>query len=169
MKRKLPTTISEEEFLKIDRATKKLKIKLAHRLQFYQCFRVSEVINLEKKDIDFEKGFIHIKEAKGCKDRDIPLMPELKHYLRYLPINMTRQGLYKAIKTRGKKILNKHIHPHTLRHSGASMYLNDRGIDITFIKQFLGHEKIATTSIYLHVNPIQLKRAFQNASKQTQM
>ncbi len=166
VKRKLPTTISEEEFLRIDKATKKLKLKTAFRLMFYQSLRVSEVISLKKEDID--NNFIHIKEGKGCKDRQIPLMPELKHYLRYLPINITRQGLHKAIKTKGKKILNKNIHPHTLRHSGASMYLNNREIDITFIRDFLGHEKIATTSIYLHINPHQLKQAFENASRTTQ-
>ncbi len=65
----------------------------------------------------------------------------------------------KAIKKLGIKVLDKDIHPHTLRHSGASFYLNDLGMDIkTHSKDLLGHEKISTTQIYLHVNPEQLKK-----------
>lgn len=167
--RKIPDTISEQEFLKIEKQVKKLKLKTAFRLGFYQCLRVSEILNLEKKDIDTARGFIHIKAGKGNKDRDIPLVPELKHFIRYLPIKMTRQALHKSIKKKAKDIISKDIHFHTLRHSGASMYLNERHIDIKFIQEFLGHTKLSTTEIYLHVNPQQLKKAFENVSKSTQM
>ncbi len=167
--RKIPDVISEEEFLKIIKSIKKLKLKTAFMLGFYQCLRVSEVINLEKKNIDTKKGFVHVKAGKGNKDRDIPLVPEVLHYLRYLPIKMSRQGLHKAIKVKAKNILNKEIHFHTLRHSGASMYLNERHIDLRFIQQFLGHSNLSTTQIYLHVNPTQLKSAFENTSKPNQM
>ncbi len=164
--RKIPEVITEKEVLQIVKATKKLKLKTAFMFGFYQCLRVSEVINLNKKDIDTVKDFVHIKGGKGDKDRDIPLMDEVKHYKRYLPLKITRQGLHKAIKTKAKKVLNKNIHFHTLRHSGASMYLNDREIGIKFIKDFLGHEKLSTTEIYLHVNPQQLQNAFKNRTKQ---
>jgi len=162
---KIPETITEEEFKKILKATKRIKLKTAFLLGFYECMRVSEVINLKPEDINTETGFIHIKQAKGKKDRQIPLMPEIKHYLRYLPIEISRQGLHKAIKVKAKKILNRDIYFHTLRHSGATMYLNDRGIDIRFIKEFLGHSRLSTTQIYTHVNPTQLKSAFEKMSK----
>jgi len=161
--RKLPETISEEEVKQLIKATKKNKIKAAIILGFYQCMRVSEIINLKKSDIDMPRGFVHIKQAKGKKDRDIPLMPPTTFYLRFLPINMTRQGLHKAIKNLSKKIIKKEIHPHTLRHSGASFYLNEKRIDIRFIQDLLGHSRLSTTQIYTHVNPQQLKNAFQNA------
>ncbi len=167
--RKIPDTISEEEFKKIIKATKKLKLKTAFVFGYYQCLRISEVLNLTKSNIDMEEGFVHVKEGKGNNDRDIPLMDEVKHYKRYLPIKMTRQGLHKAIKTKAKKVLKKDIYFHTLRHSGASMYLNDREIDIKFIQKFLGHKKLSTTEIYLHVNPKQLQNAFKKNSKPPQM
>ena len=137
------------------------KLKAAFMLGFYQAMRVSEVINLEKEDVNTLTGFIHIKQSKGKKDRQIPVMKEIEYYIRYLPIKISRQGLHKAIKTKAKKILGKDIHFHTLRHSGATMYLNDRGIDIRFIKDFLGHSRLSTTEIYTHVTPIQLKKAFE--------
>ncbi|KKN00299.1 hypothetical protein LCGC14_1139220 [marine sediment metagenome] len=160
---KIPITITEQEFKDIIKGTKKLKLKAAFMLGFYQAMRVSEVINLEKEDVNTLTGFIHIKQSKGKKDRMIPLMPELKYYVRYLPINISRQGLWKSIRTKAKKILGKDIHFHSLRHSGASFYLNDREIDLKFIQDFLGHSRIQTTEIYTHVNPTQLKKAFENA------
>lgn len=165
MKRKIPETISEEEVKQLIKAAKKIKFKAAISFGFYLCLRVSEVIKLTKEDVDVARGFIHIKQGKGNKDRDIPIQEPSKFYLRYIPIGVTRQALHKSFKRLGKKVLNKDLHFHTLRHSGATYYLNNKGIDIRFIQQFLGHENLSTTQIYTHVNPQQLKSAFENASK----
>jgi len=159
----IPETISEEEFIKILRTTKKNKTKAAFVLGFYQCMRVSEVCDLKKEDVTSE--FLHIKQGKGGKDRHIPVMKPTKFYLRFLPIKVTRQALHKAIKKIAKKTIGKNIHFHTLRHSGASMYLNEKGIDIRFIQELLGHSRLSTTQIYTHVNPKQLQNAFNNAWK----
>lgn len=164
MKRIIPDTISEEEFLKILRATKKPKLKTAFVLGFYQCLRVSEVINLKKEDVDTEKGFLHIKQAKGKKDRHIPIMKEVMYYLRYLPIKHTRQGLWKALRKVAKKTISKDIYFHTLRHSGASHYHNIRKIGIRYLQEFLGHSRLSTTQIYTHIHPQTLKNAFENTS-----
>lgn len=163
--RKIPDTITEAETKLLMRAAKKNKLKAAICIGFFQCLRVSEVIRLTKKDVDVARGFIHIKKGKGNRDRDIPIVEESKFYLRYIPIGVTRQALHKSFKRLGKKILNKDLHFHTLRHSGATHYLNDKKIDIRFIQQFLGHENLSTTQIYTHVNPLQLKSAFENGSK----
>ena len=53
MGRKIPETITEEEFLKIINAVKKPKKKLAYMLGFYQCMRISEVVVLTKEQIDY--------------------------------------------------------------------------------------------------------------------
>lgn len=165
MARKIPKTISEQELKLILSLTKKLKLRTAFLLGFYQCLRVSEIINLNPEDVDREKGFLHIKQGKGKKDRDIPIMDKAKFHLRYLPIKISRQGLHKSIKTKAKKILKKDIYFHTLRHSGATYYLNEKHIDIRFIQDFLGHARLSSTQIYLHVNPNQLKEAFQTANR----
>ncbi len=164
--RKIPDTITEQEVSLLIKKAKNKKVKCAIVLMFWQCLRVSEVVNLTKDNVDISRGFLHIKQSKGKKDRDNPIQEESTFYLRYLPIKISRQGIHKAIKRLGIKELDKDIHPHTLRHSGASFYLNERGVDIRFIKDFLGHAKLSTTEIYTHVNPTQLKKAFDNARRE---
>lgn len=154
---KLPETISEKELIETIRKISKPKIKLAFLLGFYQCMRVSEVVKLRSEDIDLDRGFIHIKQSKGKKDRQIPIIEGIKRYLRYLPIGITRYALHKQI----KKYYPKHSF-HTLRHSGATYYLNEKGIGLRQLQQFLGHSRLDTTQIYTHVNPDNLKRAFEN-------
>lgn len=155
--RKLPKTISEEEFLSIIRQVKKPKIKLSFMLGFYQCMRVSEIVNLKPEHIDRGRGFIHILAGKGNKDRDVPIMKPVLRGLNYLPINITRQALHKQIK---KYIPDGSMH--TLRHSGATHYLNEKGIGIRQLQQLLGHSRLDTTQIYTHVTPDNLKRSFEN-------
>lgn len=163
--KRIPETITEEEVKLLIKAAKKKKLRAAISLGFYQGMRVSEVIHLKKENINVARGFINIKQGKGNRDRDIPIVEESKFYLRYIPIGVTRQALHKFIKRLGKKVLNKDLHFHTLRHSGATHYLNIKHIDIRFIQQFLGHKNLSTTQIYTHVNPQQLKKAFENESK----
>lgn len=159
----IPDTITELDVLQLIKYAKKNKLKLAIVLGFYQGMRVSEVINLRPEDVNTRTGFIFIRQSKGKKDRQIPIQKPVIFYLRYLPVDVTRQALHKSIKLLGKKVLKKDMHFHTLRHSGASYYLNERRIDIKFIQEFLGHKDIKTTQIYTHVNPFQLKNAFENA------
>jgi len=160
--RKIPDTISEEELLRIIKITKKKSHRVAYYLGFYQCLRVSEVVKLRKENIDMIKGFLHIKQAKGEKDRDIPIMEKVKHQLRYIPIGIGVRALERSIKRHAEKAINKDIHFHTLRHSGATYYLNEKNIDIRYIKDLLGHARISTTDIYVHTNPANLKKAFEN-------
>lgn len=153
----IPKTISESEFLDKIKNIKDQKIKMAFMLGFYQCMRVSEIIHLTKENIDIERGFINIKQSKGKKDRDIPIMQPVIKYLRYLPLKCTRQALHKQIK---KYFPNCHMH--TLRHSGATYYLNEKNIGIRQLQQLLGHSRLDTTQIYTHITPQNLKKSFEN-------
>jgi len=156
----LPDTIKEEELIELVKKTKLKNQRTAFILGFYQCMRVSEVANLQKEDIDFNGGFIRIKQGKGSKDRDIPIMKETRRFLQNVPVGIGKRGLQKALKIASKKILNKDIHFHTLRHSGATHYLNVKKVDIRFIQALLGHAQLSTTQIYTHVNPQSLRDAF---------
>jgi len=153
---KLPKTITEKEFLETIKKVKKNKIKLAFLLGFYECMRISEVIKLKIDDIDKERGFIHIKQSKGKKDRYIPLNPLISKGIKNLPINISRQALHKQIKK-----YFPDLHFHSLRHSGATYYLNKKGIGLRQLQQFLGHSRIATTQIYTHITPDDLKKEFE--------
>jgi len=165
MARKIPDTITEEEFLKLvnDPEVKaKPKKRLAYVLGFYNCLRISEIVNLQPHNYNPKTRLLEIKEAKGKKDRHIPLAPEVKNLLKYLPIGVKERALQIALKKDALKILNKNIHPHTLRHSGATYYLNNKGWDIRQLQVFLGHSDIKITQIYAHVNPIQLTKLMYN-------
>lgn len=153
MARKIPETVSNEEFLKIFRATKKKHHKAAFLLGFFGCLRISEVVSLEKDHIDRGRRLIKIKDSKYGNDRNIPLPPECTKALSQIPIKCGVRALQIAIKKYGKKILDRDIHFHTLRHSGATYYLNKKKWSTRQVQQLLGHSKIQTTEIYTHVTP----------------
>jgi integrase/recombinase XerD len=158
MKRKIPEVITEEELIKILKATTNKKKRLAYMLGFYQCMRVSEVIKLTKEDCFLTENYIRIKQGKGNKDRDLvvikPLLlkeNEIKLAVKSLPIGTTDRALQYSFKRIAKKVLGKDLHFHTLRHSGATWLLNKKRWDIRHVQKFLGHSKIQTTEIYTHV------------------
>jgi len=156
--RKLPITLSEGEFLELIKKTNDPKLKLAFMLGFYCGMRVSEVVKLMPEDVDFRRGFIHIRQSKGKKDRDIPIPKPVLRGLRHLPVNKSVRTLQRAIKTAGKNVLNKDIHFHCLRHSCATWLLNKHKKDIRTIQQYLGHASISSTQIYTHITSDVLKK-----------
>lgn len=163
-KRKIPEHITEKEFIQIIKKVYKLHHKLAFLLGFYACMRVSEVVKLQPENVDKGQRLIRIKDAKGGKDRNIPLPREVVRGLSNLPIKCGERALQIAIKRYGKKVLNKDIHFHTLRHSGATYYLNhpdpNKKLDVRQVQVLLGHSRITTTEIYTHVTPTTLVKKF---------
>jgi site-specific recombinase XerD len=157
--RVLPKTISEKEFLDTIKKIppNKKYIRLAFMLGFYECMRISEVINLRPEHIDKNRGFIHILAGKGNKDRDIPIMKPVASGLRYLPIKIGVRALQKQF----KKYFPLY-HFHTLRHSGATYYLNDKGLNLRQVQQLLGHSRIDTTQIYTHITPNKMREVFES-------
>jgi len=153
MARKIPETITEEEFMKLINKDKKQKKKLAYMLGFYQCMRVSEVVNLKPENVDMGMKMIKIKQGKGNKDRNIPIAPQVWKGLKHLPIGVKIRALQTSFKKIAKEVLDKDLHFHTLRHSGATYLLNKKKWSTRHVQQFLGHSKIETTLIYTHVNP----------------
>jgi len=160
MSRKIPDTITEEELIKIVKATKEDKYKLAFLLGFYQAMRVSEVVKLKPKNIKKKSHLIEIKQSKGAKDRNIPIIKPIQlndkamlRALNKLPVGVGKRSLQRKLKQKALEVIDKDIHFHTLRHSGATWLLNEKGWNVRQVQQFLGHAKLQTTQIYLHVNP----------------
>lgn len=136
--------------------------------------RVSEIVNLQIADIDSQRMQIRIANAKGKKDRYVNLSPVLLDILRkyigeYKPAPMRylfeSESTLKAYPTRtvqqiftnvkNKAGILKQVGVHSLRHSFAT-HLLDKGTDIKYIKDLLGHFNIKTTEKYLHVSNRQL-------------
>jgi len=132
--------------------------------------RVSEVANLKIKDVDSDRMQLFIEKAKGKKDRYVGLcillLDVLRAYLKscnpmplkYVFENPQKPGEAYSVRSaqqifqdaKEKAKINKDVGIHSLRHSFAT-HLLEKGIDIRYIKDLLGHLSIKTTEKYLHV------------------
>lgn len=156
----LPVVLSKEETLSLLESTQNIKHKLVLALLYYGGLRLSEVISLHWQDISLERGVIHLKRAKGEKDRVVFLHEKIKQLLDLH--GHLSEGLV-LISERGKEYnqrtiqlivrhaarkahLSKKVTPHTLRHSFAT-HLLEAGADIRSIQTLLGHKNLQTTQI----------------------
>ena len=90
---------------------------------------------------------------KEQKQRHIPIAREVIKGLKHLPIGVGMRALEMSFKKVAQKVLKRDLHFHTLRHGGASHYLNVKKWDIRYVQQFLGHARLDTTVLYTHVDP----------------
>jgi site-specific recombinase XerD len=160
--KKLPRVI-DGEFIKQQLSKiENLKHKAILTLTYSVGLRVSELTNLKIEDIDSKRMLIHIKNAKGRKDRIVPLSQivlELlrEYYKEYKPKEYLFNGqnsLQYSIMS-CQKIYKKYIDVnssiHILRHSSFTGLL-ENGTDIRIIQKIAGHSNIKTTEIYTHVS-----------------
>lgn len=160
---KLPSILNKKEVINMIETTNNIKHKLILMFFYYSGVRLDELVNIKYNDLDFERGLIHIKTAKGSKERVVFLHEKLKQVL---DIYGNKEGLLfktnsnkkynkrtiqQIVKQAAKKAnIEKHVTPHTLRHSFAT-HLLEAGADIRYIQQLLGHKNLQTTQIYTHV------------------
>lgn len=171
--KKLPQVLSTDEVKSILDATANLKHKTLLSLIYSAGLRIGEAIDLKLADIDQQRMLIHIKQAKGKKDRYTLLSPSflklLKEYLAsYKPKTYLFEGqnsdqyssrsaqqvLKEAV---SHTQIKKHVTLHTLRHSFAT-HLLENGTDIRYIQTLLGHNDPKTTMIYTHVSQSSIQR-----------
>jgi site-specific recombinase XerD len=159
---KIPTIITEEQLFTLVNdplVRAKPKRRMAYIMMFYQALRVSELSKLQKEDYDPNLKLLHIKQAKGSKDRKIPISRMCLKIIKHLPLTSQKskdkgvRALQYSLKKDALRVLKMDVHPHTLRHSGATYYLNKKKWDIRQLQRFLGHSDIKVTQIYTHVNP----------------
>ncbi len=187
LEKKLPTYLTNEEIAKLFniRLTKPVdyRNKAILEVMYATGARISEVINLEVNQIDFEECIIRVV-GKGKKERIIPLddvaIEALDNYINnyrpfliknetcnYVFLNkngekISRQMIFKMLKNLANKAgITKEISPHTLRHSFASNLLNN-GADLRVIQELLGHENLETTEIYSHLQNKKIKDDYNN-------
>lgn len=157
-----------------------------HRLileLLYNCgLRRSELINLERKNIDLNVGRIKVL-GKNNKERLIPIGPKLaqsiQDYLAESRSDFNKEQVYLFVSKKGNKLNPRSVYnivvkylsmvtksdnkaPHILRHSFAT-HLLENGADLNAVKTLLGHASLASTQVYTHNTIERLKKAYDNA------
>lgn len=167
-----PLTDVEIELLRS--ACKTYREKAIVEVLYSTGCRVTELINLNKSDVNFQDKEV-LLYGKGNKKRisfiNAKAEVALKKYLftrtdsedalfvteRKPCKRLSKNSVEAIIKTLGKRAnLQRPIYPHLIRHTTATDALN-RGMDVTMVQKLLGHNKIDTTMIYLKVNPEMVK------------
>lgn len=172
--KKLPVVLSREETRRLLATPKLLKHRVLLGLLYGCGLRCFEVRNIQLPDIDFDRKMLHVRQGKGKKDRYVPMSSVLCQWLlNYIscenievwlfngrPIGRaggdfdsrySQRGVHWAVRHVAKQAgILKNVSAHTLRHTFATHLLED-GLDIVSIKELLGHSRIETTLVYLHV------------------
>ena len=170
--KKLPIVLSRNEIKEIIDMTSNSKYKLMISLGYACGLRVSEAVQIKVADLDIDELVIHIKEAKGKKDRISVLPKKLQNDLRNIVAGknsedfvfgsnrggkLTTTSLQKIFRqSLAKTEIKKNATFHSLRHSFAT-HLLENGTDIRYVQVLLGHTNIRTTQIYTQVTNPKLK------------
>ncbi|HHV95468.1 MAG TPA: site-specific tyrosine recombinase XerD [Clostridiaceae bacterium] len=186
VEKKLPQILSTQEVELLLEQPKCVDLKgyrdkAMLELLYATGIRVSELINLDCGDVNFELGFIRCRN--GAKERIIPIgsiaLKALQEYILrarknmlknsqetalFININgkrLTRQGFWKIIKQyKNQAKIMKEITPHTLRHSFAA-HLLENGADLRSIQEMLGHSDISSTQIYAQIARNRIKEVYK--------
>jgi site-specific recombinase XerD len=162
----LPNVLSEEEIQLILNNMVNLKHRCIISLAYSAGLRLGEVINLKPGDIDSKRNYVIVRQGKGMKDRYSLLSSRVLEMLRayykeYQPKEFLFEGqfggpysatsIHNILKVAVEKAgIKKRVTVHTLRHSFAT-HLLERGTDIRYIQELLGHQSSRTTEIYTHM------------------
>jgi integrase/recombinase XerD len=183
--KKLPLVLTIDEVHRILKCVHHLRLRVCLSTIYACGLRVREGVSLQVKDIDAERGVIHIRNGKGGKDRYVPL-PEpilkmLRHYwvthrhpvwlfpsyvreghrlevaVQPISIRAVQRAFEKALWESG---VQKAATVHTLRHSWAT-HLLEAGVSLRVIQAYLGHASPNSTAIYTHLTPKTTEQAAQ--------
>lgn len=169
------TTLNTADFAQI-------RDQLILELLYSSALRVSELAGLDVQDMDRHGGSVRVM-GKGRKERIVPAGSAVWRVLAaYLPLRhallmdkhrpeenalllnasgrrLSIRSIQIRIKALGETRLGQHIHPHTLRHSAASHFLQSAG-DLRAVQEYLGHTGIASTAIYTHMDYQRLAQVY---------
>jgi integrase/recombinase XerD len=166
--RYLPVVLSLDEVRRFFAAVVSYKHRMILMTAYSAGLRISEVVNLQIKDIDSERMVMHVRQGKRNKDRYTVLSPVLLGMLRHYcwavrPVSYLFPGrsLHKPIsdsqvqracrEARANAGIDKAVSPHTFRHSFAT-HLLEAGTDLRVIQALLGHSSPQTTALYTRVS-----------------
>jgi hypothetical protein len=172
----LPVVLSVDEVARLLCAAPSVRDKLLLGLMYATGMRVSEVVRVRIRDLDFDRRTIRVEQGKGRKDR-LVMLPQsfapLLERLRFL--QRPTDFLFPALEDNGRHLcprtaqramqravrladIAKPATCHSLRHSFAT-HLLENGTDIRFIQNLLGHLRLETTTLYTKLAVLRGARA----------
>ena len=181
----LPAVLTREQVLQLLQAEPDLMMRTIFITIYAAGLRISEVVKLTPRDINSDRMVIHIRQAKGHKDRYVMLSEQLVNILRkywkrkrlsgdlLFPgpkpnQSITTRSVQRAFRDAADRAgLDEAVSPHTLRHSFAT-HLLEQGVDIRVIQNLLGHSNINSTARYARV-AINTIRQIQSPLEQLDM
>ncbi len=187
--KRLPVFVKEEDARKLIEAVsqsadtwKTLNTKMLITIFYATGMRLSELINLRERQIDFSRSQIKVL-GKGNKERIIPVssgvIENIRSYQELKKERFEKADDFILITEKGKKLYPKYAYllvnqvlgeattlekksPHVLRHSFATHLMNN-GADLNAVKELLGHTSLAATQIYTHTTVEKLKDVYKKA------
>jgi integrase/recombinase XerD len=174
--KRIPKVLSERQMKQIILAAPELRHRVLLATLYGLGIRAGELLNICWHDINFDRSQVIIRKTKGGDQRILPLGKALLKGLIALREIACSEYVFASPKTRTKPssksikwiidkafnetgINSKGISPHVFRHTYAT-HLLEMGLDIYSLKNLLGHVKIETTLIYLHVAQLHPKASF---------
>jgi site-specific recombinase XerD len=164
----LPAVLTQEQVLALVTAETDLMMRTIFITIYAAGLRISEVVRLSTADINSERMVIHVRQAKGHKDRFVMLSEQHLSVLRAYwkaarpggallfpggkaDRSITERSVQRAFRDAADCAgLDQIVTPHTLRHSFAT-HLHEQGVDIRLIQDLLGHRNLNSTARYARV------------------
>lgn len=168
---KLPVVLSNDEMKRLLKAPDRIGVRVMFGLIYDTGLRISELTNLLIRDVDLDRGQVHIRQSKNKKDRYVPMSGHAVRGIRkHLALNNPVDYLFESPKRKGIPVcktqvrnllreavlhagIKKEVCVHTLRHTYATHQL-EAGQNIMTLKDLLGHGHINTTLVYLHMSQL---------------
>jgi len=140
--------------------------KFVFMLFVFTGMRLSEVANLQWRDIDLKREVIVVRKSKNYQSRVIPIHPKLRNEItKRLPsvgkvVPYYKDYIYHKLKKYLKQAGFEKIRVHDLRHTFASLMVMS-GVDLKTVQELLGHQDYRVTEIYAHLSPLHLQEAIK--------
>ena len=170
--RTLPVILSRQEIAQLFSQVRQQRFAICLRLMYHCGLRVGEAVSLQVRDIRGRQQppCLHIRDGKGGKDRYVPIAEAMVEELRQWWQTHRHPQLIFPAYGRGSQMgidsvqevfrqarlaagITPPATPHTLRHSYAT-HLLEQGVSLIQIQKYLGHARLATTAIYLHLTAV---------------